>query len=408
MSFVPMDHKGIPVEEQFRSWRELSVTPYDPKEVDPYSRTRVILMNGIEVESITFSHQLARHTDNLEIKRALALSRRVEQQQQSVVDGLNPGEQTPLETTIGYEQVAVDLTAWLARHEPDPYLKQALDFALLEDFDHLYRYSNLYELLVGNKADWITEHLTEITPGRPTLYHHRSPVDMVKGHYSTHTVDPQSRLNVMTVTAAEQQTMSFYMNHAADFIEPIARALYVEISQVEEEHVTHYESLLDPLDSWLKQWVFHELNEVYLYWSMLQQETDDRIKAIWELHLEMELGQLHVACDHLRRFEGVEPEEILPPALPDNPLTFEPNKDYVRQVLAEQVDVRPDGLGYTTEDEYGPKHPSKRFRETVNGDWIPSEEVIDQNREAQGREYRDETEGENPVVDLREPATSGS
>ena len=54
-----------------------------------------------------------------------------------------------METTLGYEQVAVDLTAWLARHEPDPMLKQALDFALLEGFDHLYRYANLYDLLYG-------------------------------------------------------------------------------------------------------------------------------------------------------------------------------------------------------------------------------------------------------------------
>src|SRR3546814_3582808 len=84
-------------------------------------------MNGIEVESIMFSHQFARHTDNLEIKRSLALTRRVDAQQQKAVNGLNPGDQTPLETTIGYEQVAVDLTAWLARHEPDPMLKQALD-----------------------------------------------------------------------------------------------------------------------------------------------------------------------------------------------------------------------------------------------------------------------------------------
>ena len=62
-------------------------------------------------------------------------------------------------------------------------------------------------------------------------------------------------------------------------MEPIARGLYTEIAQIEEQHVTHYESLLDPLDSWLKQLVFHEYNEVYLYWSMLQQETDTRIKA---------------------------------------------------------------------------------------------------------------------------------
>ena len=157
-------------------------------------------------------------------------------------------------------------------------LKQALDFALLEDFDHLYRYANLYDLLDGDDAADLTVHLTEITPGRPTILEHRHPFDDVRGHYSTHTVDPLSRLHVMTIVAAEQQTMNFYMNHGADWIEPIARGLYAEIAMIEEQHVTHYESLLDPLDSWLKQLVFHEYNEIYLYWSMLQQETDERIK----------------------------------------------------------------------------------------------------------------------------------
>ena len=99
--------------------------PYDPNTVDPYTQTRVILMNGIEAESIIFSHQFHRHTDNPEIRRRLAMSRRVEQQQQKAVNWLLPGELSPLETTIGYEQVAVDLTSWLARHEPDPVLKQA-------------------------------------------------------------------------------------------------------------------------------------------------------------------------------------------------------------------------------------------------------------------------------------------
>ena len=128
MAFNPLDEQGIAVEDQFRNWSVLNVTPYDKHTVDPYTRTRVILMNGIEVESIIFSHQFARHTDNLEIKRALATSRRAEAMQQKAVNGLNPGDQTPLETTIGYEQVAVDLTAWLARHEPDPMLKRLRDW----------------------------------------------------------------------------------------------------------------------------------------------------------------------------------------------------------------------------------------------------------------------------------------
>ena len=397
----PLENAGIPVEDQFRNWSELNVEPFDKLAVDPYTRTRVILMNGIEVESIIFSHQFARHTDNVEIKRALALSRRAEAHQQKVVNGLNPGDQTPLETTIGYEQVAVDLTAWLARHEPDPMLKMALDFALLEDFDHLYRYANLYELLDGKDATELTDSLTEITPGRPTVVEHRHPHDEVRGHFETHTVDPLSRMHVMTIIAAEQQTMNFYMNHGTDWIEPIARGLYAEIALIEEQHVTHYESLLDPLDSWLKSLVFHEYNEVYLYWSMLQNEQDRRIRNIWELHLEMELGQLHAACDLLRRYEGIEPDELLPMSLPDTPVTFEPNKEYVREVLAATVDLRADGMEYVDDADLPQDHRSRRYREVVNAGGVPSEEVIELNRQANGREFRDETEGENPVPSLR-------
>ena len=397
----PLEEKGIAVEDQFRSWSELNVAPYDKLDVHPYTRSRVILMNGLEVESIMFSHQFARNTDNLEIKQALALSRRVDAQQQKVINGLNPGDQTPLETTIGYEQVAVDLTSWLARHETDPMLKQALDFALLEDFDHLYRYANLYELLDGKNATELTGHLTEITPGRPTIVEHRHPHDDVRGHYDTHTVDPLSRMHVMTIIAAEQQTMNFYMNHGADWIEPIARGLYAEIALIEEQHVTHYESLLDPLDSWLKQLVFHEYNEAYMYWSMLQNEEDRRIKSIWELHLDMEIGQLHAACDLLRRYEGIEPEEILPAAMPDIPVTFEPNKDYVREVLATQIDLRTDGLDYVRDADLPANHRSRRYRDIVNAGGAPSEKVIDDNRARSGHEFRDETEGEHPVAELR-------
>jgi len=32
-------------EDQFRNWSELNVEPFDKREVDPYTRTRVILMH---------------------------------------------------------------------------------------------------------------------------------------------------------------------------------------------------------------------------------------------------------------------------------------------------------------------------------------------------------------------------
>jgi len=403
MTFNPLSEKGIPVADQFRSWNDLLVEPIDRAPADPYTRSRIILMNGAEVESITFSHQFHRHTDNRALREALSMSRRADQLQQKTINWLLPGDLTPLETTIGYEQVAVDLTSWVARHEPDPQLKLALDFALLEDFDHLYRYANLYELINGRNAAELTQSLTEITPGRPTIFHHTDPLDVIRPHFETHSVDPLSRMHVMTIVAAEQQTMNYYMNHGPGFMDPVARALYAEIAQVEEQHVTHYGSLLDPLDSWLSQLVFHELNETYLYHSMYLQETDERIRRIWELHRDMEIGQLHAACELLKTYEGRDPEEILPPSLPETPITFETNKDYVRSVLEATVDLRQDGPGYAEVDDMPADHRLFAFQAIANDGSVPSNEVIRLNVEASGRDYRDETEGPSPVIDLRDP-----
>jgi hypothetical protein len=139
MSFNPLQERGIPLERQFRNWSELNTIPYDKNQVHAFSRCRGIVMNGIEVEAVMFSHNMNRHTVDPKIKEMLALVRRVEQQQQKAVNWLIPGDESTLDVTIGYEQVAVDPTSWVAQNEPDPYLKQVYEFGLLEDFDHLYR-----------------------------------------------------------------------------------------------------------------------------------------------------------------------------------------------------------------------------------------------------------------------------
>jgi hypothetical protein len=54
-----LQERGMPLEKQFRNWRELNVTPYDKEAVHPFGRCRGIVANGIEVESVMFSHSLA-------------------------------------------------------------------------------------------------------------------------------------------------------------------------------------------------------------------------------------------------------------------------------------------------------------------------------------------------------------
>jgi hypothetical protein len=398
VSFNPLEHRGIPLEQQIRNWRELNISPVDPDLEDPYTKCRIIAMNGIEVEAIMFGHHFTRNCPDLEVKQKLAELRYIEQQQQKVVNWLLPGQASVLETTISYEQVAVDLTAWVARMEPDPYLTQAFEFGVLEDFDHLYRYSNLYEMVEHRQAEKIVDMLTEVMPGRPTLMHHRYPIDNVREPYDRNTVDPRSRLHALTIMAAEQQTMNFYMNVGPEYMEPIARQLYQEIGLVEEEHVTHYETLLDPGETWWERLVLHEYNECYLYYSFMVTESDPRIKTVWELHLNMELEHLRVACDLMRRHDGRDPESLLPKELPA-PVTFEPNKEYLRNLLATQVDLTTLGTGYVREAH----ERFQRMQEQIHGgEKPPSERVVDEHREIFGREYRLQTDGPHPVRSLRE------
>jgi hypothetical protein len=404
MTFNPLAERGIPLERQLRNWRELNVDPIDPDTADPYTRCRIIALNGIEVEAVFFGHHFNRVCPDQEIRRQLSYTRYVEAQQQRVVNWLLPGVSSALETTIAYEQVAVDLTAWVARMEPDPYLQQAYEFGVLEDFDHLYRYANLFEMIERRKAEKIVDGLTEVMPGRPTRFHHRHPYDNVRDPYDKDSTAPLSKLHALTIMAAEQQTMNFYMNVGPQYMEPIARQLYQEIGLIEEEHVTHYETLVDPGETWWERLLVHEYNECYMYYSFLTQESDPRVKAVWELHLNMELEHLHQAAEWFRRHDGRDPAEVCAPELPQ-PVRFEPNKEYLRHLLATQIDLTTLGAGYVRDAH----ERFEKLQEQIHGgEEPPSEQVIELHRERFGDDdYRIETEGPHPVESLRQTTGAG-
>lgn len=407
LSFSPLQHKGIPLEEQLRPWSDLDVRPLRKEEAHPYSRARAILVNGIEVEAVLFSHQMARNTLDTEIRRKIACLRRIEAQQQKAVAALIPGDESTIALTLGYEQAAVDLTAFIGQNEPDPYLRQVYDFALVEAFDHLYRYANLYQLLEGRRAEEVCRDLTEIMPGRPTCFGHRDPRDEISRPMTALAAHPQSILNALTLVAAEQQAMNFYMTIGNRYQEPIARALYAEIALVEEQHVTHYESILDPTASWLQNLVLHQWHECWVYWSAAAEEPEPQARQLYETCLAMEIEQLRLACDLMRTVEKRDPEAILPLPAFTTPLSFRQNKSYVRQVLARQTDLTAKLADFVPVSTLPGDDRYFSHQRRVNGDWSPSEAVIRQNAAANGVEYRLETDGPHPVPGLRQPAERG-
>jgi len=238
MAIDLLQDKGTPIDRQRYTWKDLVQKPISKLNDDAYTRIRVILMNGIEAEALRFSHSCARMNKDLQL--ALAKVRRSEQHQATMINWLLPADQSPLETTIAYEQVAIEVTASLAQNEPDPYIAQVLRYGLLEDFDHLYRYSALLDRVEGKDANNILQCYTDILPGRPTIDHHRAPENDLREHYDRQRAAAVTKLNSLTIMSGEQQTHNYYMNIGPLFADPIARQLYAEIASIEEQHVTQY------------------------------------------------------------------------------------------------------------------------------------------------------------------------
>ncbi len=398
----PFKEKPMSVEKSLENWKDLYPKAYDKREIDPYTKTRIILMNGTEFEANWFSHQLARHTDDNDLRRDLALTRYIEKQQQLKISLLKPANESILEHTIGYEQLAVDLTAELAKRELDCNVKTALDFALLEDFDHLYRYADLLEMEQGVAAEWLVGRYTEIMPGRPTVSHHRYPMDNVKKNIDGKIADTQTVLSTMIITAAEQQTMNYYMNVTNFACTDIARKLYMEIALVEEEHVTQYESLMNPNATWLEMLLWHEYCECYLYWSCYKTETDPYVKGIWERYLDFEIAHLHKAADLLKKYEGKEVEEVIKELDFPAPLSLHENIDYVRKILGETVQYTSKRENYTRVRDLPEDADFFRWQKEIQPtvQMTPSHCVIENFIRRRGADYRFQV-APSPVAELR-------
>ena len=402
MSFDPFKQKVKPVCDAFECWNDLLVKPYDKDAADPYPQLPIILMNGTEFEANWYSHQFSRQCSVNDLRREIALIRRVEQQQQKKLSALKPVSESVLETTIGYEQLAVELTANLARREKDPYVRMTLDFALLEDFDHLYRFSNMLMHDMNVDASRLVAKRTEITPGRPTIAEHRYPYDDVRRACDNKKADPITRLNAAIITAAEQQTMNFYMNVGNTYPTEEGKKLFLEIAMIEEQHVTHYGCLMDTSCTWLAGLLEHEYTECYLYYSCAREETDPRVRKIWEIMLEQELSHLHKAAELLEKYEKRDYLSVFPePEFPE-PLSFgKDNIPYVREVLKNTVRMTSKGEDYVEVASLPKDDVFFTHNKKVNGKscCVPSHAVIDSYLCAHGEDFRFETEP-NPVPEL--------
>ncbi|MDB5581183.1 MAG: hypothetical protein JWR80_6359 [Bradyrhizobium sp.] len=367
MTINLLEDTGSPLDKQRLTWREMVQKPISKLNDDAFTRVRIILMNGVELDSLRLKQAAIRM--HREARVPLAELMRVEQHQATAINWLLSADHSPLETTIAYEQVAIELTASVAQNEPDPYLAQGYRYALLEDFDHLYRYSALLDRLEGKDANNIIQGYTDIVPGRPTEVHHRAPENDLLNPYDK-SAALISKINAVTLTGAEYQTHDYYMNIGPTFADPLARQLYAEIASVESQHITHYGSMLNPEESILEKVLLSEATEVYHYYGCMEQESNPRIKALWERFLDYELGHLQIAMRLFKDIERRDPAEILGDGSLPPTVKFESHREFLRQVVPAESGMRKSGTDFVGTEQEAPS--SLAYREAVNAGGSPS------------------------------------
>lgn len=372
MAIDLLKDRGTPLDRQLFTWKELVQPPYSKLDDDAFTRVRVILMNGLEAEALRFSHLCGRMNRDLQLD--LAKIRRVEQHQQTLINWLNPADQSVLETTIGFEQVAIEVTAAIALAEPDPYLAQVYRFGLLEDFDHMYRYSALMDRVEGKDANTLLQSYTDILPGRPTHLEHRAPVDELRVPYDRKKAAFITKLHALTLVGGEYQTHDYYMTVGPTYADPIGRQLYAEIASIEEQHVTQYESIIDASETWLEKWLLHEANEVYNYYSCVEYEENARIKAIWERFLDYELGHLRHVAELFENIERRDAAEVISAKLP-KPIAYESHREFVRETLRQEVELTARGPNFVPFSTETAQSPSVVYRDQLNAQGSPSQTV---------------------------------
>jgi hypothetical protein len=337
--FNPLDHAGMPLERQSRDWRELRMGGLDPEDVGSHTSCRVLVMRGVENHAVEYDGWAWRSEPDPDLRGQLGRLRSAEARQRRTLAGLLRPPGGVLEAALAYERAAIDLDSWLARIEPDAGRRKVYQCDALEDFDHAYRYADVVDLVRRRRAGWMVDEVDDVIPAR---FETGQPEPGYEGAAESATPAPLSELNALTMLAVERHMTAFYDNAGPGRVHPFARPVYREVSRVEHDQVLRHQVLVDTGTGRWEQLVIREYNECRLYHAFLEHESDPRVRAVWELNLQMELGQLRLACDLLRRFDGREPGEFLGTGVPEAS-GFDRNKEFLRQLLGTHLD--PETLG---------------------------------------------------------------
>jgi hypothetical protein len=311
--FNPLEHLGLTLDHHGRHWHELDVEPVDAQRTDPHTRTRITTMEGLEAADARFDRRFARHVEDPDTRRRVGGLGAAAARRRNTLAALRPQVSDALESAAGYERTAVDLLTWIARSEPDAGRAMAYGDQALWHLSCLRGYAELCDL-AGYR--WLEPIVSDVE----ALMSDSAVSAAARRH---------DRPQHAAGSAPRRQSMSVLHRWAVQAVQQQVSRHTGEATSGGRADRDRYRAA--DQNRW-EQLVIHESAASYLYYSFLAQEADPRVKAMWELHLQMQLAHLQAAADLLRRSQGRDPQEVVGAGLPE-PTTFDRNGPYLRALL---------------------------------------------------------------------------
>jgi hypothetical protein len=131
--------------------------------------------------------------------------------------------------------------------------------------------------------------------------------------------------------------------------------------------------MLNPTETPLEKLLIAEACEVWNYAACAEQESNPRIRSLWEKFLDYELGHLQVALRLFKDTERRDPAEVIGDGKLPPFIQFESHRAFVREVVATETQLRKRGTQFVDMDQEG--ESSLAYREAVNANGSPSEAI---------------------------------
>jgi hypothetical protein len=294
--FDPLEHPGLSLDRHDRHWRELDARHGTLGDTDPDTAHRISTMQALQWATVAFDRSLSQRCPDAQAHQWVGRLGEQASERRHDLATRQPSADSALEKAIDAAQAAFDMVAWAARSEPATDRSLAYQQQAREDLERLRAYA---ELGARGGMRWADRFAAQVDQLRPATA--SSPSPLASAQDAVIAEHPESALYDWAVRAAHSRAATY----AADVEPPAA-----EPGQVGPSGHSDWERL-----------VVHKSATCYLYYCFLQQETDPQVRALWELHLQMELAHLQAAGDLLRRYEDRDPHEVTGSGLPE-PVAF--------------------------------------------------------------------------------------